>query len=119
MNEKKAVCMSVRDGDSAWLEIDMTLRIYHKANCRLFGIDTPELNSTDSIQREKALAAKARLTELIAGKAITVIDKGFDKFGRVLVIIILNGQNINEQMVAEGFAIRYSAISHGVMSYEY
>jgi len=113
MYEYKAVCVSVRDGDSAWLEIDMGLRIYHKANCRLFGINTPELNSTDTVQREKAVAAKARLTELIAGKAMTIISKGFDKFGRSLVTIFIDGNNINQQMIVEGFADRYLAISHG------
>ena len=91
---KYSVCISVTDGDSAHIELDMGLRIYTRANCRLYGINTPELNSTDPVQRERALAARTRLTELIGGKAISVISRNLDKFGRPLATVFLDGKNI-------------------------
>jgi endonuclease YncB( thermonuclease family) len=105
MYDYSATVISITDGDSAHIEIDLGLRIYHRTNCRLFGINTPELNSPDPVARTQAQAAKARLAELIDGQAVFVYSHALDKYGRPLVTIFLDGININQQMVDEGFAV--------------
>ncbi len=57
--------------------------------------------------RIKAFAARDRLKELLTGKQIIVYSHKLDKWGRPLVSIYVEGNNINEQMVNEGFAVPY------------
>jgi endonuclease YncB( thermonuclease family) len=113
MYDYHAQMISITDGDSAHIEIDLGLKIFHRTNCRLFGINTPELNSTDPIIRTKAQAAKARLAELIEGKKTLVYSHALDKYGRPLVTIFLDGENINQRMIAEGFAVEMKGVIHG------
>ncbi len=47
MYDYKGTYISNRDGDSVELEISLGLKIYHRTNCRLAGINTPELNDPD------------------------------------------------------------------------
>lgn len=45
------------------------------------------------------------------GKGVTVHNDGRDKYGRTLVRIEIEGQDVNRQMVADGLAwhyVRYS-----------
>ncbi len=100
----KGLYISNRDGDSSTIELDLGLKIYHRTNCRLAGINTPELNDPDPAMRIKAFAARDRLKELLTGKQIIVYSHKLDKFGRPLVTIYIDSVNINQQMITEGHA---------------
>jgi endonuclease YncB( thermonuclease family) len=104
MYDYKAIFIKATDGDSAQIEIDLGLKIYHRTNCRLAGINTPELNDPDPEVRLKAFAARDRLRELLTGQTIIVISHKLDKFGRPLVTILINGLSVNQQMINEGHA---------------
>lgn len=104
MYEYKANVISVYDGDTVTLDIDLGCWVWkHSEKCRLFGIDTPELRGSE---RADGLVARDRLRELILGKQViikTYKDKE-GKYGRLLVKIFLDGQNINDLLVEEGLA---------------
>lgn len=56
--EYRGRCVRVVDGDTVDLEVDMGFYLHASLRFRLYGVDTPELNSSDPAQREQALEAK-------------------------------------------------------------
>jgi endonuclease YncB( thermonuclease family) len=78
---------------------------------RVFGVDTPEKGFRGQCDSEKQRgeAASVFTKSLInASQQRQVILYGWDKFGgRVLGDIILNGQSLRSQLIANGFAREY------------
>jgi len=78
---------------------------------RVYGVDTPEKGFRGQCDSEKQRgeAASVFTKGLInASQQRQVILDGWDKFGgRVLGDIILNGQSLRSQLIANGFAREY------------
>jgi micrococcal nuclease len=72
---------------------------------RLVGINAPEIS--DIFGEE----GKQHLIDLIEGKTVDLepdhISNDRDRYGRLLRYVILNGDDINKQMVLDGFAFAY------------
>jgi len=74
----------------------------------VYGINAPELTT------EAGKAARAHLIGLLGWTpearpqvVVTTIKDRTEKYGRILVTIILAGRDINAAMVADGHAVRY------------
>ena len=65
MYQYKAELIRVIDGDTVDAMIDCGFSTFKKERIRLYGINTPETRTRDLKEKEKGLAAKARLIELI------------------------------------------------------
>ena len=108
----KAKLIRIVDGDTIDAEIDLGFDTIVRKRIRLYGINTPETRTKDMTEKEKGLAAKQRLTELLSGEFIveTILNKR-GKYGRVLgVVYTMNNDiktNINETLVSEGHAVKY------------
>jgi endonuclease YncB( thermonuclease family) len=78
---------------------------------RIFGVDTPEKGFRGQCDSEKQRGEAASVFTKNLVKASTqrqVVLYGWDKFGgRVLGDIILNGQSLRSQLIANGFAREY------------
>jgi endonuclease YncB( thermonuclease family) len=78
---------------------------------RIYGVDTPEKGFRGQCDSEKQRgeAASVFTKNLIAtSQQRQVVLYGWDKFGgRVLGDIILNGQSLRAQLIANGFAREY------------
>jgi micrococcal nuclease len=89
--------VGVTDGD--------TVRVLdsekHEIKIRLSGIDAPEKKQAFSEKSKQALSEK------VFGKVVTLEDKGKDRYGRTLGVLIVDGRNVNQEMVAEGWAHWY------------
>lgn len=113
MYEYSAILDRVVDGDTIDVILDLGFDVHLKSRIRLYGINTPETRTRDPEEKEKGLAAKARVEELLEGRNIIVQSKEYNrgKYGRVLaVIIVVNPEgrvNINEQLLQEGHAVEY------------
>lgn len=73
----------------------------------MFGIDAPEL------KQPYGKKSKQFLANLIAGKVVEVEENGKDRYKRILGIVYHKGQDINAQMVENGYAwayVKYSII---------
>ncbi|MGL6210235.1 MAG: thermonuclease family protein [Paracoccaceae bacterium] len=96
----------VYDGDTVELLCGTTTQ-----TARLVGFDTPE-TSPPNCPEEAALGLKAklRLGDLVAQRRdnITLDHRGWDKYGRRLVLMLVDGQNIADILIAEGLAVPYS-----------
>ena len=104
-----AEVVSVYDGDSITVLLDLGMKITVKASCRLFGVDTPEVRSKVAGEKEAAYKAKDRVKSLVLGKNVVVqsIQKP-DKYGRLLVRIWTEeGQCVNDLLISESLAVPY------------
>ena len=113
MYEYKCELIKVVDGDTIDVLIDVGFSTFRKERVRLYGINAPESRTRDLKEKEKGLAAKARLKQILKefGKKFiikTEIDKK-GKFGRILgQIFDLEMQSCaNDMLVMEGHAIEY------------
>jgi len=124
--------LDVYDGDTLTITIKFEDQ-YHRINCRLNGIDTPELRSHDEDEKEAAKLAKNHLIFLLLGLKITdensrdgirklcslnntivkVKCLDFDKYGRLLVELYKDSVCINEKMISDGFAGSYDGGTKG------
>ena len=96
--------VKVYDGDSITIGTLDKVRY----SCRLSGIDTAELRSSSTTERDIAYASRDFLREKILHMIVDVVVRGIDKYGRLLCVIELDGVNINDLMITSGGAIEYN-----------
>ena len=109
MFEYNAEVLRVVDGDTLDARIDLGFDVHVKKRIRLHGIDTWESRTRDAEEKEKGIAAKSRLVELLQadqGK-FKLISYGVGKFGRVLGDIEISAGNVCDILVEEGHAYSY------------
>lgn len=112
MYEYKATVKRIIDGDSLILDIDLGFYMFmNETKIRLYGLDTPEMNSEDPLLRLQAvLATRYLFDNLQIGEKViikTVLDKR-EKYGRLLATIITkDGLNINEGLIQNKLAVSY------------
>lgn len=94
--------VSILDGDT--LEILDEKHFTHRV--RLAEIDAPEKSQAFGNQ------AKAVLSNKTFFKHVTIINKGTDRYGRTLGVVMFGERNINMEMVEEGYAWWYKQYSH-------
>lgn len=83
---------------------------FQRFKIRLLGINSPELKSKDTIEKQRAHESKKRITDLILNKIIYIECGDFDKYGRLLGTLRINEndkETINQKMIREGHAVPY------------
>lgn len=91
--EEVGVCTKVVDGDTIYLD--------NGKKIRFVGVNTPERGV------EGYITSKNFVQKLCLNKKVGIdIDdsKGFDRYGRTLAVVIVDGKNINEMLLKEGLA---------------
>ncbi len=83
--------VSVIDGDSFKIGRDQTIR--------LSSLDAPEVEYCGGPEAKKYLSKK------ISGKDVLLKELKTDRYGRVMAMVYLDGENINEYMVKNGLAL--------------
>ena len=117
-----AVITKITDGDTVWVRMQGK-----RVKLRLLGIDTPEKYSSRKLYRDArkcgvTVGAMKRLGRLATyhaekylykGQRVRVATFGKGYYRRTLAYIILpNGKNFNELMVADGYACVYTYHGH-------
>lgn len=79
---------------------------------RILNIDTAELPPRARCDRETALAlaAKARLAELLRGSDVVELrssGRDRDRYGRQLRRVIVDGEDVGDRLLREGLAQRW------------
>ena len=105
----------VVDGDTIDVDLDLGFDIIYKCRVRLYGIDTPESRTRNKDEKVRGkLAAKFLKDAISNGKNVilqTQLKDSKGKFGRVLASVVIDGININQQMVTNHLAVRYEGQS--------
>lgn len=75
---------------------------------RLSGIDAPETEQAKcESERTRGLAAKERLRQLLS-RGFEVDREGVDRYRRTLATVRVNGVDVGEVLIAEGYARPYA-----------
>lgn len=120
MYEYNAQVDKVVDGDTIDCTIDLGFKTWKKIRVRMQGINTPESRTRDLEEKERGLAAKARLQEILKYNDNHCVLKvsGLGKFGRALATVHVRTLspvategltliNVNQQLIEEGHAVEY------------
>jgi micrococcal nuclease len=108
-------CNTIRviDGNTVDAVIDLGFNVTIRQRIKLYGINVEDIRSVDNDKKSKAIASKSRLTELLGTQFIceTQLNKR-GKAGRIMGNVFVNNPdgskvNINEQLIKEGFAVRF------------
>jgi micrococcal nuclease len=91
-----AKVVSVTDGDTI-----NVIRDGRQEKVRLYGIDTPE-KGQDYGQQARDLTSA-----LVAGRNVEVEQKDTDRYGRVVGLVKVDGQSLNELVIQNGYAWVY------------
>lgn len=102
MYQYKAKLNRVVDGDTVNLTIDLGFRLIYTANCRLAGINAPEMNTPEGKASKEWLSGY-----LLPDLTFDITSTGLDKYGRPIVELYFNKMSINQKMVEEGYAGKY------------
>ena len=101
----------VVDGDTVDVMIDLGFKTHVKRRVRMHGINAPEFRTRDLEEKERGLASKKKLVELLEDKKVVMKSLGVGKYGRVLGELFVEKEdeliNINQTLVKEGFAKEY------------
>jgi micrococcal nuclease len=83
--------VSVIDGDSFKIANDQTVR--------LLSLDAPAVEFCAGEEAKKAL------TQKIQGKTVILKNLKTDRYGRVMAMVYVNGESVNEYMIKNGLAL--------------
>ena len=82
---------------------------------RLHGIDAPEMKQTCRTSKGKeqmcGVLSKQALERLVKGQDVTCKGDTRDRYKRLIAVCYVGQLNINEQMVADGWALAYRRYS--------
>jgi micrococcal nuclease len=101
MYEYSARLLRVLDGDTIQVDLDLGFHMHYRAFVRMSGFDAPERNT------EAGFKATEFLVDLLSDTTIpltitTMVNKEFEKYGRVLGSVMHGSVNINTEMVKAG-----------------
>lgn len=111
--EIKAKVISVYDGDTIKCVFPLkdSNKLY-KWNCRLSGVDTPEIRTRNKEEKQYGKKVRDDLRKQILNKVVTIKCGDFDKYGRLLVELKDYCENetcsINEWLINKEYAFRYN-----------
>lgn len=105
--------VKVVDGDTLDVLIDLGFSIVIKQRLRLSRVDTKELNSKTSSDRQLAVMAKNYLEDILHGKVCVVVTEKTEKYGRYLAEVYLPNDDstlfsVNDSLLDLGYAEVYS-----------
>ena len=100
--------ISVYDGDTIRIVFPLHGHMY-KWNCRLTGIDTPELRTRCDEEKKHGYFVRDELRNRILKKVVHVKCGKFDKYGRLLIEITCIGESctINKWLIDKDYAFEY------------
>ncbi len=104
----RASVVRIVDADTLILDIDLGLRTWLRGKSfRLARVNAPERPTVEGKLATNALAAL--LGSLPASVIVTTIRDRRDAFDRYIVEVIRDGVNVNDWLLANGWAVPYPA----------
>ena len=107
MYEYLATVISVYDGDTITVSVDLGFHITQTMSVRLARINSPEVRGSSSTE---GLEARDYLRSILLGKKVTLVTykDSKEKYGRYLADVYLAEPRVfncvNDMMVTKGFA---------------
>ena len=104
--------VKVYDGDTITIATKLPIvndDTIYRCSVRLLGIDCPELRGPHTDPSEKRISIEGRdaLKERIFNKFVILHEVSIEKYGRLLAYVYFEGENMNEWMINEKWAVPY------------
>jgi micrococcal nuclease len=107
--EYKIKLERIIDGDTIVAKIDLGFDIFLENQAvRLYGIDTPEVRTTDLVEKKYGKYAASFLEDLISNKSLTMRSIDYGKYGRIIGEIYADGVYVNQLMIDAHVAVPYN-----------
>ena len=106
--EYRAFVRSVYDGDSLRADVDLGFgAVLKKVPLRLAGLDAPEVKGEE---RPLGLPVRDALAGRVLGREVIIRTEKdrTGKFGRYIATIWLDGENMNQWLLDQGYAKPYT-----------
>jgi len=89
------------------MDFNQARRSVSASNLRLAAIDTPE--------KGQAFGQKAKdfTSSMVAGQNVSIEPETIDRYGRTVGMVFVNGSNLNEQIVKQGYGWVYQQYCKG------
>jgi endonuclease YncB( thermonuclease family) len=105
---KEAKVLSVYDGDTVKIAFPLGDTMY-RWNCRILGVDTPELRTRNLKEKEMGYMVRDKLREKVLDKIVNVTCGDFDKYGRLLIKITCeDGDDVSDWLISNEYAYAYN-----------
>ena len=113
--EFDAKIVYVYDGDTIHV-VFQVFGTYYRWNCRIMGVDTPELRTKNEKEKEKGYFVRDKVKEYFLNKIVKIKCDEFDKYGRLLIDVYLpkdiqdkkNSTFLSEWLIANNYAYAYN-----------
>ena len=100
--------LKIVDGDTVDLSLDLGFYVTVVQRIRLDGVDTPEIHSKDTQEKQLGQEAKNFIIKWFEeNKDLTIKTKKDDKYGRMLGEILCGNKSLNKTLVEMGYAWEY------------
>ena len=101
--------IKVYDGDTITIasKLPCNNSPIYRFSVRLLGIDSPEMKSKTSREKQLAIAARDAVSNIIMNKTIHLKNISTEKYGRVLADVYLEDLHVNQWMLDNHHAIPY------------
>jgi endonuclease YncB( thermonuclease family) len=112
----EAIVVEVVDGDTVDVDVLLGFYVVMRIRLRVWGINTPEVHTTNAEEKARGHAALAfAKTLLVVGARVLIksfkANDPFDKFGRWLAVITLgDGRDFGQLMLDHGHALAYFGV---------
>jgi endonuclease YncB( thermonuclease family) len=104
---KTSKVVNVYDGDTIKVVFQVMRKLY-KFNCRISGVDTPEIRTRNLKEKELGLKVRDELRKKILNKIVKIKCGEFDKYGRLLIEVITNdNEKIKDWLINNDYAFSY------------
>ncbi len=105
----EVVYLNNYDGDTIRVDIPYVHPLLGKnAAVRVKGIDTPEMKSKDSCEREASKRAQLYVQDRLSkARTISLINAEREKYFRILADVIADGKSLGKELVDQGMAVPY------------
>ena len=89
--------------------VDLGFSVWLDCRIRLEGIDAPETRTKNLSEKMAGLQTKEFLKAIMEGVGghFVLRSHGVGKYGRCIGTIYVGGENINQKLLAEGYAKEY------------
>lgn len=102
----EAKVVSVYDGDTIKAIFPLNGVLY-KWNCRLSGVDTPEIRTRNEREKKYGYIVRDKLREQILDQVVNVECGELDKYGRLLITVYKGEQDMNRWLIDNDYAFAY------------
>lgn len=100
--------VSVHDGDTIKVDVQVWPGQTNRVSVRLDGVDTPELRGKCPQERVQAIKARDYVIAMTKDKSLAIQAVTLGKYaGRVVARVLVDGQDLTDMLIAAGLGRPY------------